>query len=389
MRYSRALSFSTLVLLVETGSSFLTPLRRTAVTSWRDFPACNLRSRRANQPQRALSDTSSDSGIDNEEDMLLLEKQDLTESLLVYLFPVVATVSAFTLYEGTSHAFHALVDSASHQKWYPVDGGALIGDIILPAINGPVLGTIGLLFATLVSTTIGNLYQRQMSISRSIVKEVDDLRRLGYLFQSLPEPYRREAQMELKKFVNQIFAAASKRNIGTSFYRDVTLTPMFLLLNKISCQVEMDESIKVSGYILDEAYTLIRRINDERTAIAVLLRPAFPPLHYVNLIALGTCICLVFLIETDRDLIFFLAGFQLRMLWSILIGIFAMVSSACIPRVALYAKAWSHCPALSIQQMATVIYDLESPFGGSYNAISSTDRELEFLKEYVTRSWED
>jgi hypothetical protein len=326
MRYSRALSFSTLVLLVETGSSFLTPPRRTAVTSWRDFPACNLRSRRANQSQRALSDTSVDSGIDNEEDLLLLEKQDLTASFLVYLFPIVAAVSAFTFYEGTSKAFHALVDSASHQKWYPVDGGALIGDIILPAINGPVLGTIGLLFATLVSTTIGNLYQRQMSISRSVVKEVDDLRRLGYVFQSLPEPYRREAQVELKKFVNQIFSAAKKRDIGSSFYRDVTLTPMFLLLNKISCQAETDESIKVSGYILDEAYTLIRRINDERTAIAVLLRPAFPPLHYVNLIALATCICLVFLIETDRDLIFFLAGFQLRLLWSILIGIFAMVS---------------------------------------------------------------
>jgi hypothetical protein len=340
-----------------------------------------------------LSDKGIDSsGTDAEEDLFLLEKQDLTESLLVYLFPVVATVSAFTFYEGTSKAFHALVDTASHQKWYPVDGGALIGDIILPAINGPVLGTIGLLFATLVSTTIGNLYQRQISINRSVVKEVDDLRRLGYVFQSLPEPYRRQAQKELQKFVNQIFAAASKRDsdISSSIYRDITLTPMFLVLNKISCQAETDESIKISGFILDEAYTLIRRINDERTAIAVLLRPAFPPLHYVNLIALGTCICLVFLIETDRDLIFFLAGFQLRLLWSILIGIFAMVRVfACIPLVVAICKSCSHCRVLPIQQMATVIYDLESPFGGSYNVISSTDRELEILKEYVTRSWED
>jgi len=204
-----------------------------------------------------------------------------------------------------------------------------------------VLGTIGLLFATLVSTTIGNLYQRQVSINNCIVHEVDDLRRLGYLLQSLPEPYRAEAQSHLKKFVNTVFEAASRRTITGSTYRDLNLTPIYLLLNRISCDCLTDESIKVSNNIIGEGYDLLRRIQDQRLKVAMLLRPAFPPLHYINLIALASCICLVFLIETDRDLIFFLAGLQIRLLWSILIGIFAM--------------------------MATVIYDLESPFGGSYN----------------------
>ena len=244
-------------------------------------------------------------------------------------------------YEGISKGFHAIVQAASQNNWIPVDGGQLIGDIILPAINGPLLGTIGLLFATLVSTTIGNLYQRQMSISSSIVREVDDLRRLGYLLHSLPEPYRSEAQMELKYFVNAIFEAVNDRSVSDATYRNVTMSPMFLLLNKVSDDVERKDNLVVSGNILGEGYELVRRINDQRTNIAVLLRPAFPTLHYVNLLVLASCICLVFLIETDRDLIFFLAGFQLRLLWSILIGIFAM--------------------------MASVIFDLESPFSGSYN----------------------
>jgi hypothetical protein len=133
------------------------------------------------------------------------------------------------------------------------------------------------------------------------------------------------------------------------------MAPIFLLLNRISDRVEKDDSIVISGNILGEGYELVRRINDQRTQMSVLLRPAFPPLHYANLLALASCICLVFLIETDRDVIFFLAGFQLRLLWSILIGIFAM--------------------------MATVIYDLESPFGGSYN-VSGRVADLQSYSTY-------
>jgi len=373
MRYSEVLNWGTLLLLAICVSSFSPPPSR-AATSCRKVVSL---------PLLALVDNRDDK--DTEADSLVY-KPNPTETTLVYMFPVAATFSAFTFYENTSKGFHAVVQAASQNKWIPVDGGALIGDIILPAINGPVLGTIGLLFATLVSTTIGNLYQRQVSISNSIVREVDDLRRLGYLLQSLPQPYRREAQTELKKFVNTIFDAAQKRSFSGATYRDVTLAPIFVLLNKISHDRETDAALKVSGNILGEGYELVRRINDQRTSIAVLLRPAFPTLHYANLVALASCICLVFLIETDRDVMFFLAGFQLRLLWSILIGIITM--------------------------MATVIYDLESPFAGSYNVsvnsctikdelaesntilrtaqvISSTDKELEILKEYVTRPWED
>ena len=340
MRYSQALYWSTPFLLATTGFCFsITPRRSTcALQIHVDIAGYRYNSFRIAQSLRALTDGSLD--VDKEED-LVLQKHDPFEIVLVYLFPVWASLSAFTFYENISHGFHSFVQVASQNNWIPVDGGQLIGEIILPAINGPVLGTIGLLFATLVSMTIGNLYQRQISISSCLVREVDDLRRLGYLLKSLPQPYRGEAQIELEKFVSNMFEAATKRSFSGSTYRDITMTPIFLLLNRISEDCETDPSVKVSGNILGEGYELIRRINDQRTTIATLFRPAFPPLHYINLFVLGFCICLVFLIETDRDLVFFLAGFQLRLLFAILIGIFAM--------------------------MAAVIYDLESPFRGSYN----------------------
>jgi Protein of unknown function (DUF4239) len=75
-----------------------------------------------------------------------------------------------------------------------VDGGELVVNIIIPAINGPVLSSIGLLFATLVATTIGNLYNRQTQISSNILRILEDLRRLGFLLESLPNPYRGKAR---------------------------------------------------------------------------------------------------------------------------------------------------------------------------------------------------
>jgi hypothetical protein len=212
---------------------------------------------------------------------------------------------------------------------------------ILPAINGPVLSSIGLLFATLVATTIGNLYNRQTQIRSSIFRELEDLRRLGFLLESLPNPYRREGQAELNDYCDYLFDAANTGTISAETYRQNDMNDLFLLLNKLSTAAETDDSIVVPGAVLGEVYELVRRLNDHKATLRSLLASGFPPLHFVTLITLGSSICLIFLIETDRDLMFFLAGFQLRILWSMLIGTFAM--------------------------MAAVIYDLANPFGGSYN----------------------
>jgi hypothetical protein len=170
---------------------------------------------------------------------------------------------------------------------------------------------------------------------------LEDLRRLGFLLESLPNPYRREGQAELNDYCDYLFDAAKAGTISAETYRKKDLNALFLLLNKISTASETNDSVVVPGAVLGEAYELVRRLNDHRTTLRSLLASGFPPLHFVTLISLGSSICLIFLIETDRDLMFFLAGFQLRILWSMLIGTFAM--------------------------MAAVIYDLANPFGGSYN----------------------
>jgi hypothetical protein len=215
----------------------------------------------------------------------------------------------------------------SHNNWIPVDGGQLIGGIIRPAINGPVLSSIGLLFATLVATTIGNLYNRQTQLRSSFIRELEDLRRLGFLLESLPNPYRRQGQAELKSYCDYLLNAIKEGTFSAETYRqnELTVNGVFLLLNEIAKSAETNDSVVVPGAVLSEAYELVRRLGDHRTTRRALLESEFPPLHYFNLICLGSSICLIFLIETDGDLIFFLAGFQLRILWSMLIGTFAMI----------------------------------------------------------------
>jgi hypothetical protein len=251
----------------------------------------------------------------------------------------------------------------SHNNWIPVDGGQLIGDVILPATNGPVLSSIGLLFATLVATTIGNLYNRLTQLRSSFIRELDDLRRLGFLLESMPDPYRQQGHAELKSYCDYLLDGIKSRSFSAEEYRQNNLDGLFFLLNEIAKCSETNDSIVVPGAVLGEAYELVRRLGDHRTAKRALLLSEFPPLHYVNLISLASSICFIFLLETDRDLIFFLAGFQLRILWSVLIGTFAM--------------------------MAAVIYDLSNPFGGSYSVADMSDHQLESIKQYVSISLED
>ena len=316
-----------------------------AFSSTKKTPGCITRANsgygfRSPMPSVSLHAISGDL-LGGKDEQNIKEQRQMLETVKVIAFPAVSAISAFGLYKETTKSFHWFVVNVSQNTWIPVDGGKLIGDIILPALNGPVLGSITLLFATLVAMTISNLYQRQVAMQGCIIREIEDLRRLGYLMQCIPQPYRTESKFHLEKHVDHMFEAAVTRSVTKDDIRNLNeMNDMFLLLNKLAVDCEGDKSVSVPGAIMGEGYELVRRINDERTKLITLLVSEFPPLHFATMILLGTSIGFIFLLETDRDLMFFLAGFQLRILWSMLIG--------------------------TLTLMIAVIYDLATPFDGSY-----------------------
>ena len=93
-------------------------------------------------------------------------------TLLTVLFPV----TSFLFYTPIAGTFRSLIELLTEitggRSWVPVDGGAYSIAILTPSINGIVLPSLCILFATLVSTTITQLRDRQLAVRECLNTEV-------------------------------------------------------------------------------------------------------------------------------------------------------------------------------------------------------------------------
>ena len=84
------------------------------------------------------------------------------------------------------------------------------------------------------------------------------------------------------------------------------------------------------------------------------LATTYPAVHYAVLTAIAASIVLAYLVETDQEVLQFLSSLQLRLLFTILIGVFSGVGS--------------------------VVTDIADPFRGAYR-ITSTVAQFFPLRE--------
>jgi hypothetical protein len=108
--------------------------------------------------------------------------------------------------------------------------------------------------------------------------------------------------------------------------------------------------------IRERSYEMLDRAGTGRSSRIAALQNTFPPLHYVTITALTAAILFVFLIETDRPVILFLDNFQLRMIWSLLVGTLTAI----------------YCIGI----------DLSSPFVGTY--VVAADQLLDEAEDLLT-----
>jgi hypothetical protein len=308
-------------------TAFLFPTGKFCATKWNSKVA----------PIAALAD---DSLADPE---LMIARETTAEVAAQWLFPPVTSVLSFMTYSDVSHAFRNTIDVVSGRSWNAADGGQLLAQIITPAVNGIIMTTIGILFATIVAMTISTLYQRQLNLHKTFSKEVNELHRLSFLLASLPDPYRLEAKTIMDEYVLYSYSFLDDRNINADLVRQKNFDNLYLLLIRLSEDTHADPTL-ASSTIISYSLDSLFRVEDEKTTFITLLQSVFPPMHYINLALLAFSICTVYLLETDQDVILFLAAFQLKFLWAILTGCFATI--------------------------ATIIYDLSNPFGGSYSVSS-------------------
>mmetsp|Transcript_66 Transcript_66/g.155 ORF Transcript_66/g.155 Transcript_66/m.155 type:complete len:514 (+) Transcript_66:278-1819(+) len=288
---------------------------------------------------------------------------DLTLKYLPFIMPLLA----YSTYEATAKIFEKAVELISNNNWVAVDGGQYQANIITPAINGLVVPSIALLFATMTSTTINTLRQRQLQIRTSLNTEANDLRMLSTMVDSLPAELK-EVKNHLREYLIQYASrvVAESRpglSLEVSMFigsMDTEMNGFLGVWNKLSmgsyATMYVDTMLPASNYtisdlspyILSETYDALTRLRHERSVRLSALQSTYPALHYVILTLLAGSICTVFLMETNQELLIFLSAIQLRILWSMLIGTFSA--------------------------LAVVNYDMKDPFRGSYNVAISVDQ---------------
>lgn len=292
-----------------------------------------------------------------------METMELALKYLPFIMPIVA----YFTYEPTAKVFNLMVQFLSSNNWIAVDGGQYQAVIITPAINGLVVPSLALLFATLMNNTINTLRQRQLQIRTSLNTEANDLRMLATVLDSLP-PELVKAKNHLREYLIQYASrviAESKPGLSIENHMyigsmDIELNGFLRMWNGLSMstygtivietmlpaasnyttldqakfdpyQNQLGISSRerqnfvpfLSPYIFTETYDALTRLRKERSIRVSALQATYPMLHYAILALLAGSICAVFLMETNQDLLLFLSAIQLKVLWSMLIGTFS------------------------------------------------------------------
>ncbi|GKY92756.1 hypothetical protein MPSEU_000245600 [Mayamaea pseudoterrestris] len=270
------------------------------------------------------------------------------ESLLEFALPTITPILAFFTYEYVAQGFNQVVEIFSDNKWYAVDGGQLQAKIIAPAVNGIVVPAIALLFATLTSTSISTLRQRQVDIRKCINLEAGELRSLGHMIYVFPEgPVRDLCRSYLLQYVNRLLNECRATVSDASDVIDPR-KGMDTELNGLLLQLNEGYNNPIPSHLADQSFAAVTRLREQRLIRITALQSTYPMLHWVTLGALAFAACVCFLIETNQDILYFLQAFQLKLLWATLIGTFV----SCF----------------------TVFYDLGSPFAGQYKITASIEQ---------------
>jgi hypothetical protein len=248
-------------------------------------------------------------------------------------------------------------------------------------VNGPVITSVSLLFASLVGLTISTLHSRQMAISKSLVLEVHNLRELQSLLESAAvrlsfhEADRRDAlallRVHTECLLSRYYLSPEKRR-DPHAYIESTLpallnwcneqqlggrkqrgkrqpvpegspdTPSAHELRIAMTGSKATETANTRGCLISQIYELTHRLMDERSNRWIALETVqFPTVHYLTLAVLALSIAVSYLVATAQDEVLFLEGLPIRLLWAVLVTSFTALGMVC--------------------------FDLAKPFGGAYH----------------------
>mmetsp|Transcript_7227 Transcript_7227/g.17588 ORF Transcript_7227/g.17588 Transcript_7227/m.17588 type:complete len:480 (-) Transcript_7227:232-1671(-) len=284
------------------------------------------------------SSSSSSSTTEEIQYAVSLEREDQTRDRQDQMFILMATVPsllAFLSWEDISHSLAVVLDEYG-AIGRNVDGGQFTVTLLRPTITGVVVPVISIALATLVSTTINVLRERQVQLRASINKESCELRLLRRavfgMFGTRQHATRRAKALALMcGYVEQLEKECTVGAVET--LEELQLSGG-IAVNELDSLAEMlhgvDGAAASRQGSVGVADGLILSLNGHRSDRVALLLSVFPVIHWGVLIALSFSICFTFLLNSNQQVLQYLNSVQLRVLFAILVGVFSGTATLCI-----------------------------------------------------------
>ena len=270
---------------------------------------------------------------------------------------MIVLLSSYLTFPAVSRNFDRLVKWVSEDSWLPdtPEKLSLLSNVVTQVVNGPVVTSISVLFATLMSVTISTLHSRQQDVQVSLINEIEALRNLQTLVSS-PLYYRyltEEEKLTMAERMEVLRNVVTEESVSEHSRPQKHLNPHeYIELQSdyllVACdQIELHwlanpKRRENPNPLLTKIRELVQYVRTERKNRWIAVTSMhFPIAHYLTLGLLVVSILIAFLVATDEADFLFLQGLQVRVLWSVLVTCFSSLAVVCADLADAYSGAYA------------------------------------------------
>ena len=305
---------------------------------------------------------------------------DVDPLFVAVLLPLVA----FLGYSQIAALVSFIVSEYSGGAGRAVDGNAFATELLRPTINGVVVPTVAITTGTLRATTINVLRNRQAEIRACMNKEACDL---GLLRRAVFGMYgtaqharrRKKALSHLRDYAAVLVRESSSDPDADRLYRRINAMDGDAYharsvagkpLEELAGMLHGVEGATVSReFSVSNAASLVQSLNVHRSNRIASLFSTFPTIHWLVLMLLSVSIVVLFLIDSNQDVLQYLNNLQLRFAFSIIISVFSSAGLLC------YDLADPYRGATSVKASAQQLIDLERTLESDVQQADRTVRQ--------------
>lgn len=281
----------------------------------------------------ALQRTSTFRRTSNEMEKLL-DSWDPAQTLAISAFlamPLIGFVEYPVVANFLRGTFEAFVSFQS------VDGNAFAADLLRPTVNGVIVPACAITFGTLLATTVNVLRNRQVEMRACISKEACQLRLLRRAIFGMfgTAQHARRRQVALGHLLGYTEVCVKETTAGAFDELDSQKEAGGSLsineLEEIAAMLHgVDGAAASRDFSVSSAQTALVNLNTLRSDRLASLLSGFPVVHWMILALLSSSIVLLFLIDSNQDVLQYLNSLQLRLLFAILLATFAATGLLCL-----------------------------------------------------------